>query len=74
MNKINRIEDASTILTVGETVEAKYMSVDKKTRSLSLSIRAKDESEEKKAIASLKKQEKTVSNAMSEAFKAARSE
>ncbi len=70
----DRIEDASTVLTVGETVEAKFMSVDKKTRVLSLSIRAKDESEEKKAIASLKKQEKTVSNAMSEAFKAARSE
>ena len=50
------------------------MSVDKKTRVLSMSIRAKDESEEKKAIASLKKQDKPVSNAMSEAFKAARSE
>jgi small subunit ribosomal protein S1 len=70
----DRVEDASTVLSVGDDVEAKFMSVDKKTRTLSLSIRAKDESEEKKVMASLKKQDNPVSNAMSEAFKAARSE
>jgi small subunit ribosomal protein S1 len=69
-----RIEDASTVLSVDEKVEAKFMGLDKKSRMLNLSIRAKDESEEKKAIASLKKQDTVASNAMSEAFKAARSE
>ncbi|WP_394129902.1 30S ribosomal protein S1 [Shewanella maritima] len=68
-----RIEDASTVFSVGEAVEAKFMGVDRKNRSISLSIRAKDEAEQKEAMASLNKQEDAViSNAMAEAFKAAR--
>ncbi|WP_026289258.1 30S ribosomal protein S1 [Thioalkalivibrio sp. ALMg11] len=38
----DRVEDASTVLKVGETVEARFMGVDKKTRAISLSIKAKD--------------------------------
>lgn len=68
-----RIEDASTVYTVGDKVEAKFMGVDRKSRSISLSIKAKDEAEEKEVMASLNKQEDAViSNAMAEAFKAAR--
>ncbi|GLS82643.1 30S ribosomal protein S1 [Paraferrimonas haliotis] len=70
-----RIEDASSVLSVGDAVEAKYMGVDRKNRTISLSIRAKDEADEKEAMASLNKQEDAgMSNAMAEAFKAARSE
>jgi small subunit ribosomal protein S1 len=36
-----RIEDASTILKVGETVEAKFIGVDRKSRVINLSIKAK---------------------------------
>ncbi|MCL1037942.1 30S ribosomal protein S1 [Shewanella corallii] len=68
-----RIEDASTVLSVGESVEAKFMGVDRKNRTISLSIKAKDEAEEKEVMANLNKQEDAViSNAMAEAFKAAR--
>ncbi|MCL1098133.1 30S ribosomal protein S1 [Shewanella gelidii] len=68
-----RIEDASTVYSVGDKVEAKFMGVDRKNRSISLSIRAKDEAEEKEAMANLNKQDEAVmSNAMAEAFKAAR--
>ena len=68
-----RIEDASTVYSVGDAIEAKFMGVDRKNRTISLSIRAKDEAEEKEAMASLNKQEETVaSSAMAEAFKAAR--
>ncbi|MCL1142482.1 30S ribosomal protein S1 [Shewanella gaetbuli] len=68
-----RIEDASTVYSVGDAIEAKFMGVDRKNRSISLSIRAKDEAEQKEAIASLNKQDDAViSNAMAEAFKAAR--
>ncbi|NKF52679.1 30S ribosomal protein S1 [Shewanella sp. WXL01] len=68
-----RIEDASTEFSVGDAVEAKFMGVDRKNRSISLSIRAKDEAEQKEAIASLNKQEDaSIGNAMAEAFKAAR--
>ncbi|SHG86523.1 30S ribosomal protein S1 [Ferrimonas marina] len=71
----DRIEDASTVLNAGESVEAKIMGVDRKNRTISLSIRAKDEAEEKEAIESLNQQEDTVfSSAMAEAFKAARND
>ncbi|MGM0553300.1 MAG: 30S ribosomal protein S1 [Pseudomonadota bacterium] len=42
----DRVEDASSVLKVGDTVEAKFMGVDKKTRAISLSIKAKDRAEE----------------------------
>ena len=69
-----RIEDASTVYTVGQAVESKFMGVDRKNRTISLSIKAKDEADEKEAMDSLKhKQEDDVmSSAMAEAFKAAR--
>ncbi|WP_019626192.1 30S ribosomal protein S1 [Thioalkalivibrio sp. ALJT] len=46
----DRVEDASTVLKVGETVEAKFMGVDKKTRAISLSIKAKDRAEEAEMV------------------------
>ncbi|GGY92075.1 MULTISPECIES: 30S ribosomal protein S1 [Shewanella] len=68
-----RIEDASTVYNVGDSIEAKFMGVDRKNRAISLSIRAKDEAEEKEVMANLNKQEDVVmTNAMAEAFKAAR--
>ncbi|ASJ96807.1 MULTISPECIES: 30S ribosomal protein S1 [Shewanella] len=68
-----RIEDASTVYSVGDTVESKFMGVDRKNRSISLSIKAKDEADEKEAMANLNKQDDVaMSNAMAEAFKAAR--
>ncbi|WP_303046083.1 30S ribosomal protein S1 [Shewanella sp. UCD-KL21] len=68
-----RIEDASTVFAVGDKVESKFMGVDRKNRSISLSIKAKDEADEKEAMATINKQEDAViSNAMAEAFKAAR--
>jgi small subunit ribosomal protein S1 len=42
----DRIEDARTMLTVGEQVEAKFMGVDRKNRTISLSIKAKDSDDE----------------------------
>ncbi|HET6632783.1 MAG TPA: 30S ribosomal protein S1 [Rhodanobacteraceae bacterium] len=45
-----RIEDASKHLKVGDTVEAKYIGMDRKSRMLQLSIRAKDEDEIKGAM------------------------
>jgi len=68
-----RIEDASTVLKVGEEVEARLMGVDRKNRVISLSIKAKFEAEEKEALESIKKQDDADfgGNAMAEAFKAA---
>lgn len=70
-----RIEDASTVLSVGDAVNAKFVGVDRKNRTVSLSIRAKDEADEKEAMASLNSQDDAqIGNAMAEAFKAAKSE
>jgi len=69
----DRIEDASTVLKAGESVEAKYVGVDRKNRVISLSIKAKDEADEKDAIDSLKQQdEASMGNAMLDAFNAAK--
>ncbi len=48
-----RVEDATTKLSVGDEVETKIISVDRKSRNISLSIKAKDEAEERKAIKEL---------------------
>ncbi|MDH5256496.1 MAG: 30S ribosomal protein S1 [Gammaproteobacteria bacterium] len=42
----DRIEDARNSLTVGQEVEAKFVGVDRKNRTLSLSIKGKDSDEE----------------------------
>ncbi|MCP5077663.1 MAG: 30S ribosomal protein S1 [Psychromonas sp.] len=69
----DRIEDASTVLKAGDSVEAKFVGVDRKNRVISLSIKAKDEAEEKEAIDSLKDQdEASMGNAMLDAFNAAK--
>ena len=72
----DRVEDATTELKVGDDVEARFMGVDRKNRTLSLSIKAKDEAEEKEALESVNKQqdEGDFTNAMAEAFKAAKSD
>ena len=41
-----RVEDAGTILKVGEAIEAKFMGVDRKSRTINLSIKAKEFADE----------------------------
>lgn len=68
----DRVDDVSTVLKVGDTVEAKFMNVDRKTHQLSLSIRAKDEAEEKEALESINQQaSEPTTTAMAAAFAAA---
>jgi small subunit ribosomal protein S1 len=42
----DRVEDASTVINVGDEIEAKFMGVDRKTRAINLSIKAKDYADE----------------------------
>jgi len=46
----DRVEDARSILKEGEAIEAKFLGVDRKNRTISLSIKAKDADEETTAI------------------------
>jgi small subunit ribosomal protein S1 len=67
-----RIEDASTELSVGDSVETKFMGVDRKNRAISLSIKAKDQAEEREAMDNLNQVEETGLSAMAAAFKNAK--
>jgi small subunit ribosomal protein S1 len=46
----DRVEDATSLFAVGDSVEAKFTGVDRKTRMLTLSIKAKDAEEEAAVI------------------------
>lgn len=70
----DRVE-VTTVISVGDELEAKYTGVDRKARVVNLSVRAKDEAEETATLAKVNnKQEEAIPNAMAEAFKAAKSE
>ena len=49
-----RVEDARTMIKVGEEVEAKFINVDRKNRTVALSIKAKEVHEEAEALSSYK--------------------
>jgi len=49
-----RVEDARTMIKVGEEIEAKFTNVDRKNRTVALSIKAKEQHEEAEAISSYK--------------------
>src|SRR5690606_6083493 len=51
----DRIDDASQHLKVGDKIEAKFVGMDRKGRSLQLSIKAKDEAETAEALAEFNK-------------------
>ncbi|KMV32105.1 30S ribosomal protein S1 [Photobacterium swingsii] len=72
---VDRVEDATLVLSVGDSVEAKFTGVDRKNRVINLSVRAKDVAEEQEAMATLNKQDDaSFGNAMADAFKAAKGE
>ncbi len=45
-----RVDDATKLFSVGDEVEAKFVALDRKTRNLTLSIRAKDDDELAEAV------------------------
>jgi small subunit ribosomal protein S1 len=47
----DRVDDARSVLKEGDEIEAKFVGVDRKNRTISLSIKAKDFDDEKSAIA-----------------------
>lgn len=69
---VERVEDASTVMSVGDDVEAKFMGVDRKNRTISLSIKAKDQADEREAMDNLNQVEESGLSAMAAAFKNAK--
>jgi small subunit ribosomal protein S1 len=71
-----RLEDASEVVKVGDIIEAKYTGVDRKNRVITLSVKAKDQADEKDALEKVNNQPEDAgfASAMAEAFKAAKGE
>jgi small subunit ribosomal protein S1 len=70
-----RVEDASELVSVDSEIEAKFMGVDRKNRIVNLSVKAKDNADEKEALDKVNQQEDVgFSNAFADAFKAAKSD
>jgi small subunit ribosomal protein S1 len=54
---MERVQDMRAIIKPGETIEAKIIGFDKKNRTVKLSIKAKEETEEKEALESYRSEE-----------------
>jgi small subunit ribosomal protein S1 len=65
----DRVEDARTILKEGDSVEAKIINLDRKNRSIVLSIKAKDSQEEQDVMRELNRSDAVVSPTLGDLLK-----
>jgi small subunit ribosomal protein S1 len=65
----DRVEDARAVLKVGEEVEAKFTGVDRKSRTISLSIKAKEAHEEAEAVQSYRSESTTSGTSLGDLLK-----
>jgi small subunit ribosomal protein S1 len=65
----DRVEDARAVLKVGEQVEAKFTGVDRKSRTISLSIKAKEAHEEAEAVQSYRSETSTSGTSLGDLLK-----
>ncbi|MGB5588022.1 MAG: 30S ribosomal protein S1 [Gammaproteobacteria bacterium] len=65
----DRVEDARTVLKVGEEVEARFIGIDRKTRAISLSIKAKEVYEEAVAVQSYRTSESVSGTSLGDLLK-----
>ncbi len=65
----DRVEDARTLLNVGDEIEAKFIGVDKKAKTITLSIKAKDQEEEASVLKDYSKQAAPGSATLGDLFK-----
>ncbi len=65
----DRVEDARAVLKVGEAVEAKFTGVDRKSRTISLSIKAKEIHEEAEAVQSYRSETAATGTSLGDLLK-----
>ena len=65
----DRVDDARQVLKAGEEIEAKFIGVDRKTRSISLSIKAKEMHEENEAVQSYRADQPTTGTSLGDLLK-----
>jgi small subunit ribosomal protein S1 len=64
-----RVEDARAVLKAGEEIEARFTGLDRKSRQVSLSIKAKEVWEEAEAMQSYKKSDTTTGTSLGDLLK-----
>ncbi|MBM4196519.1 MAG: 30S ribosomal protein S1 [Gammaproteobacteria bacterium] len=65
----DRVEDARTVLSVGDVVEARFIGMDRKSRVISLSIKAKEAHEEAEAMENYRSSESTGGTTLGDLLK-----
>ena len=65
----DRVEDASTVLKVGDEVEAKLIGIDRKSRAINLSIKAKDYDDEAEAMKDYASSQQSASTTLGDLLK-----
>ena len=64
-----RVEDARAVLKQGEEIEARFVGLDRKSRQISLSIKAKEAWEEAEAVQSYKKSDTSTGTSLGDLLK-----
>ncbi|MBT8128268.1 MAG: 30S ribosomal protein S1 [Gammaproteobacteria bacterium] len=65
----DRVEDATTVLKVGDEVEAKLIGIDRKSRAINLSVKAKDFDEEAEAMKDYASSQQSASTTLGDLLK-----
>lgn len=66
---IDRVEDMGKLYSVGDEVEAKVLNVDRKHKTINLSVRAKDIADEKAAIQDYTRKDSQAGTSLGDIFK-----
>jgi small subunit ribosomal protein S1 len=65
----DRVEDARAVLKVGDAIEAKFTGVDRKSRTITLSVKAKEAHEEAEAVQSYRSEQTATGTSLGELLK-----
>jgi small subunit ribosomal protein S1 len=65
----DRVDDARAVVKIGDEIEAKFIGVDRKTRTISLSIKAKEVYEEAEAVQSYRSEVPTSGTSLGDLLK-----
>ena len=65
----DRVEDARTVLKVGQEIEARFTGVDRKTRTIALSIKAKEMHEEAEAVSNYRSEQPSSGTSLGDLLK-----
>jgi small subunit ribosomal protein S1 len=65
----DRVEDARTVLKVGDEIDAKFTGVDRKSRTITLSVKAKEAHEEAEAVQSYRSEQAPSGTTLGELLK-----